>query len=286
MAVLPDVTDPCLVLDDGIWYRPGEQQYERWSADAAADPIHAVISGTGIDAERAKSREDVGFFLERAVDGIVLDLGCGYGRVAKYVLPLRTFAGYIGIDGSMTMLRLFRERYQSSGLEGTTPLLLIHGAIDDVKLADASVDNVVLSAVLLHNSKHITRRVVREARRVLRPGGRLFVLSDLPNSRTLAALPSSLYVLALQLTGRGERNGPVRSYSRSEVVRLFGAFHDVDIHTKGHAILPKRLPVLPESLSRRYRASVHDPVQGWAERHVPRKVLDRMYANVRVVATR
>ena len=184
------------------------------------------------------------------------------------------------------MLQLFRERHQSNELERTTPLLLIHGSIDDIKLADGSVDNVVISAVLLHNPKRVARVVVREAHRVLRPGGRLIVLSDLPNSRTLATLPNRLYVLALQLTARGDRNGPVRPYARSEVGALFRDFQDVHIHTKGHAILPKSLPGLPDSLSRRYRAFVHDPVQQWAEHRIPAHVLDRMYANVRVSATR
>jgi SAM-dependent methyltransferase len=286
MAVLPDLTDDRLVLQGGIWSRPDEHPYERWSADAAVDPIHAAISATGVDAERTKSRPDIEFLAEHAVDGIVLDLGCGYGRVAKYLLPLRCFDGYVGIDGSMTMLRLFHERHESNEIERNTPLMLVHGSIDDIKLTDASVDTVVIAAVLLHNPKRVTRAVVAEARRVLRPGGRLLVLSDLPNSRTLAALPNHLQVTALALSGRGDRNGPVRTYSRPEVRALFADFEDVRVHTKGHSVLPKRLPGVPESLSRRYRTFVHDPVQRWAEHRIPATVLDRMYANVRVVATR
>jgi SAM-dependent methyltransferase len=286
MAVLPEITDDRLVLRDGIWCSPDEHPYERWSADAAVDPIHAALAATGVDAERAKSRPDIEFLVDQAVDGILVDLGCGYGRVAKYLLPLRPFDGYVGIDGSMTMLRLFRERYQSNELERNTPLLLLHGSIDDIKLADASVDTVVIAAVLLHNPKHVTRTVVREARRVLRPGGRLIVLSDLPNSRTLAALPNHLHVTALELSGHGDRNGPVRTYSRSEVHALFADFEDVRIQTKGHALLPKRIPGVPDSLSRRYRTFVHDPVQRWAEHRLPAQLLDRVYSNVRVCATR
>ena len=112
MAALPDITDDRLVLRGGIWCRPDEQPYERWSADAAVDPIHAAIAATDTEAERAKSAADIEFLLDRAVDGIVLDLGCGYGRVAKYLLPVRAFDGYVGIDGSITMLQLFRERYR------------------------------------------------------------------------------------------------------------------------------------------------------------------------------
>jgi SAM-dependent methyltransferase len=286
MAASPEVTDDRLVLRDGIWCNPGDQRHERWSADAAVDPIHAALATTGVDAEHAKSRRDIEFLFEHAHDGILLDLGCGYGRIAKYLLPRRTFDSYVGIDGSMTMLRLFRERYQASRLERKTPLLLMHGSIDDIKLADASVDTVVIAAVLLHNPKAVTRTVVREARRVLRLGGRLIVLNDLPNSRTPAALPSRLYVMALELSGDGNRNGPVRTYSRSEVGALFAEFEDVRIRPKGHALLPKRIPGAPDSLSRRYRAFVHDPVLRWAKHRLPAPLLDRMYFNVCVMATR
>src|ERR1700737_3307911 len=158
MAAVPDITDDRLVLQDGIWRRPDEHPRERWSADAAVDPIHAALATTGVDAERAKSPPGIEFLLDHAMDGVLLDLGCGYGRLAKYLLPLRAFDCYVGIDGSMTMLQLFRERYHSSELERNTPLLLMHGSIDDVKLADASVDTVVIAAVLLHNPKQVTRR--------------------------------------------------------------------------------------------------------------------------------
>ncbi len=107
------------------------------------------------------------------------------------------------------MLQLFRDRYDASELEQRTPLLLVQSAIDDVKLPDASVDTVVIAAVLLHNPKPVTRAVLREAHRVLRPGGRILVLNDLPNSRTPATLPNRLYVLALEVSGRRrpERTG-------------------------------------------------------------------------------
>ena len=245
MAALPHVTDDRFVLEDGIWCRPDERRDERWSADAAVDPIHAAISATGTEAERIKSAPDLEFLLEQAVDGVVLDLGCGYGRVAKYLLPVRAFDGYVGIDGSLTMLELFRERYHSNELEQNTPLLLIHGSIDDIKLADASVDNVVISAVLLHNSKQVTRAVVREAHRVLRPGGRLVVLSDLPNSRTLATLPNRLYVAALELTGHGDRNGPVRPYSRAEVDALLRRLRGCPCPPEGTRVPPEASPRPP-----------------------------------------
>lgn len=286
MTPPPEVTDDRLVLRGGIWCDPDDRREERWSADAAVDPIHAALATSGVDAERDKSRRDIEYLLEHAQGGILLDLGCGYGRVAKYLLLRRVFDCYIGIDGSSTMLQLFRDRYDTSALEQRTPLLLVQSAIDDVKLPDASVDTVVIAAVLLHNPKPVTRAVLREAHRVLRPGGRILVLNDLPNSRTPAAVPNRLYVLALEVIGRGDRNGPVRTYSRAEVDALFAAFDDVQVRPTGRAVLPKRIPGAPPSVSRRYRTRVHDPVQRWAEQRLPASWLDRLYFNVCVSATR
>jgi SAM-dependent methyltransferase len=286
MSPLPKVTDARMVPVDGIWCRPDERRTERWSADAAIDPIQTAISTSGTESEEQKSAPDIALLLDRALDGLLLDLGCGYGRLAKYTLPVRRFDGYIGLDGSMTMLRLFSDRYRASAQEQEVPLLLINSSIDRIVLPDAAVDNVVISGVLLHNSKAVTRRVLTEVRRVLRPGGRLIVLSDLPNSRTLAAVPSRLYVLALKLLGRSDQNGPVRTYSRAEVTALFANFSDVEVLTKGHAILPKDLRGLPESVNRVYRNFVCDPIQRIVERFVPDHTLDRMYGNVSVVATR
>src|SRR4029077_11062244 len=99
--------------------------------------------------------------------GIVLDVGCGYGRIAKYLLPLRSLPGYVGLDGSPTMLGTFSERYSRRPEEQRTPLLLIRSPIDDLPLTDGSVQSVVISAVLLHNPKRVSAGAIDEAHRVL-----------------------------------------------------------------------------------------------------------------------
>jgi ubiquinone/menaquinone biosynthesis C-methylase UbiE len=281
-----ELSDPSFVLIDSIWQRPSERLVERWSADASVDPIHAAIAVSGEDAEARKSAPDVEFLLASIVDGLVLDLGCGYGRLAKYVLPRRDFDTYIGLDGSQTMLALFADRYRANEMEHRTPLMLVHSPIEKIPLPDRSVDNVVISAVLLHNSKKTTRRVVDEARRVLRAGGRLVVLSDLPNKRTLAAVVGVLYLAWLAAIGRGQQNGPVRRYSLGETRRLFAAFQDVRIETKGVAILPKGFPGLPAATNRSYRRAVHDRVEQIAVRKLPTALLRHLYGDVRVVAVR
>jgi hypothetical protein len=114
----------------------------------------------------------------------------------------------------------------------------------------------------------------------------LIMLSDLPNSRTLAVLPNRLYLLALELSGRGDRNGPVRPYSLSEVHTLFGDYKDVHVETKGHAILPKRLAGLPGPGATGTSPLFLTRCIVWAERRMRPDMLDQLDANVRVSATR
>jgi ubiquinone/menaquinone biosynthesis C-methylase UbiE len=279
------LSDPDFVLIDDIWRRPSAPVNDRWSADARVDPIHTAISVSGEDAEARKSAPDIELFVDSVRDGTILDLGCGYGRLAKYVLPQRSFDTYIGLDGSLTMLNLFAERYRAVELEQRTPLMLVHSPIDKIPLLANALDNVVISAVLLHNSRAMTRRVLDEVKRVLRPGGRLIVLSDLPNGHTLAAVQGKLYLAALTLIGRGQENGPIRSYSLAQTRRLFAAFGDVRVETKGIAILPKSFPLLAVSCNRLYRQAVYDRVEQIAVRRAPAALLRRLYGNVSVVVT-
>jgi len=95
----------------------------------------------------------------------VLDLGCGWGRVLKPVMDRNIFG--IGLDISENMLNLSKRHLT---MNGYSPILL-RGDGTVLPFKDNSFDMVYSLLVLQHLSKRNGNAVVREIRRVLRPGG-------------------------------------------------------------------------------------------------------------------
>jgi ubiquinone/menaquinone biosynthesis C-methylase UbiE len=242
---------PMTAVDDLLWTRPDDAAtLKNWDKLATENPINAAIAQDDESGEMKKGAHEYETLLREVPGGTVLDLGCGYGRVAKYVLPRRAYGRYIGLDRSSVMLRVFAERYRARPEEQKTPLTLVRGEIDALPFPDGSIDAVVTSAVWIHNPKALVRRSVAEVRRVLKPGGKLLVFSSFPNAENPAYWQESFYSgWILPLLKRQDRNGPVRTYAESEIQELFADFGAAKIEGFGCRAVPTHLLPLHRMLN-------------------------------------
>lgn len=101
----------------------------------------------------------------------VLDLATGTGRFARPVAERLKGGGIVGLDEALAMLRVAREQKEKEPIPG---FVSAAGSADAFPFRPSSFDRV-FTAFALHHFGHPSA-TMREAIRVLKPGGRFVIL--------------------------------------------------------------------------------------------------------------
>jgi ubiquinone/menaquinone biosynthesis C-methylase UbiE len=162
------------------------------------------------------------FLVERTglgAHGRLLDLCTGTGAV---VLRARRMTGSegvaVGLDFSSGMIRKAREKARRAGGEGVS---FVVGDAARLPFADDSFDAVTCSHAMYELSPGVRELTLREAYRVLRPGGRFLMMEHCEPTRPLIRLLYRVRLRALGSTGN-------LAFARDEVPFISRTFDSVE----------------------------------------------------------
>jgi SAM-dependent methyltransferase len=218
-----------------------ETEFHLQPGGLGTDPLTGPIYEIGVQHFNlhrfGKSGAEMGLALLQALDGRpvnrFLELGCGPGYKMYPVLDAYPSAEAHGIDLSAPLLRYAHRRAIDHGR-------VVHYAqmnAESLEIADASFD-LVYNMILLHEVPvSATRRILREAFRVLEPGG-LYCDLDLPAYRDLD--PFTAFMMDWDTDHNGEPFWRAyRELDMREEMRAAG-FVDVEFRSVTSEVLRKQ----------------------------------------------
>ncbi|MCU0524413.1 MAG: class I SAM-dependent methyltransferase [Elainella sp. Prado103] len=191
----PDLVYPDYYVTSFHAYEQGNLSWEAaMEVEVAAHAVHARIwqdAGAQGDAMLRQSFHQV---LQTQISDppqAILDLGCSVGMSTFALQEIYPQAHLTGVDLSPYFLAVAKYRSE----QRQQPVTWLHAAAESTGLPDASFD--LVSAHLLFHELPQTAAIdiLREARRVLRPGGHLAIMDMNPQSEIYAKMPP--YILTL-----------------------------------------------------------------------------------------
>jgi cyclopropane fatty-acyl-phospholipid synthase-like methyltransferase len=209
-----------------------------WNSEANRDAHDAILTGATPETFERTGQSDADMVARYVRPGdAVLNIGCGVGRVEKYLAP--RVREMWGIDVSGEMIRRAEKRL--AGLPNVR-LREVGNREFLSSFGSATIDLIFSFLVLQHLEREDAFLYLRDAQRVLKPGGRLF--TQFPN------LLSPDYTRAFLENAEAWPRSPgrVRTYTEPEVRHILATvgFEVTELWYSGHRNRPDEIYVAAE----------------------------------------
>jgi len=192
-----------------------QQEFNEWAAAGRGDAME--------DHHSDITDQTLGLMDFKPTDR-VLDLGCGTGWASRRLARMVPEGEVVGIDVADEMLR--RAEQASSGIANVRYLW---GSAEKIPAADNSFDKVLSVESFYYYADQ--GKALDELRRVIAPGGRLFILINLYRDNHY----SLLWVSELKV--------PVQVHSEAEYLDMMRQYGFIDVEARR---IPDRSPT-PEN---------------------------------------
>ena len=191
----PDVQYPAYYTTSFHAYDEGNLNWKAaWEVESASRAVHAQIWSKGDVKGDPMLRQSYSRAIQTSIKNTpnkILDLGCGAGMSTFELQDNYPTAEVTGIDLSPYFLAVAKYR----GKQNNKNANWMHRAAENTGLADSSFD--LVSACLMFHELPTSAAIsiIKEAQRILRPGGYLAIMDMNPQSEIFLKMPP--YILTL-----------------------------------------------------------------------------------------